>query len=189
MLIATCTVASFTVIGVFLLLQQKVTQQALSQQKTLKPYTPLPTTAPTRATSVLLIEPEILRVSHGQKGSVSVFIDTGENAISQAQLELSYDPKILTFVTISPGTFIPNPQVLVNSVDTAKGRISFAVEAGLNESPFKGRGSVATLSFQARGPLGLETTITFLPKSMVSNQQSGLSLLKESIGATVRIGT
>jgi hypothetical protein len=111
-------------------------------------------------------------------------ITTGENKVTVVQLELSYDPKAISNVTITPGTFFKNPTVLLNKVDPTLGRISLAMGVSMGESGASGSGQIATITFTPNA--GFKTTeIKFLPTTQVADENfPSKSVLKTATGAT-----
>ena len=117
--------------------------------------------------------------------SIDIVIDTNNKPVSGTQVELSYDPKVLTNVKLTPPFKSPffgtNPLVLINTVDPTQGRISYAVAVSNNDSEKKGNGSIATLSFTVNKFSGVTfSQITFLPKSAVTTFSSQTSVLNIS---------
>lgn len=148
---------------------------------------PTPTPA---AQSVIAMEPSSLDLSRGISGqqSVDVTIETGENQVTAVQLEVAYDPKVVSNVTIRPSTFFTSPTVLLNQTDTANGRISYALGIAPAQDPVSGQGNVATISFTVRPNAGVtESEITLLPKSLVTARGVGASVLKMSTGVTLTL--
>ena len=115
--------------------------------------------------------------------SLPIRIATGTNKVTAIQLELQYDPKVLTNVSVTPGVFFKNPVVLLNQIDVKKGRISYAFGSGLTDPAVMGQGVIATLAFEAEKGLGEETTILFLPKTLVTAEGETESVLKETNAA------
>jgi hypothetical protein len=110
-------------------------------------------------------------------------ISTGTNKVTAVQLELSYDPKALSNVVITPGTFIKNPTVLLKKVDPKLGRISLAMGISLEGSGASGSGQIATITFTPNE--GYKTTeIKFLPTTQVTAEETSKSVLKAATGAT-----
>lgn len=122
-------------------------------------------------------------------GNVEVVIDTKENSVTGVQLELSYDPAVLTNVTLTPGEFFPNATTLLDSVDTATGRVTYALVITPAQTPVKGQGVVARINFNVLPGATGETQIELMPKTEVTQQGIGPSVLKEASGTTVVIGT
>ena len=117
--------------------------------------------------------------------SIDILVDTNNKPVSGAQVELSYDPKVLTNVTLTPPLQNPffgaSPEILINSVDPTQGRISYAVAIANNDSQKTGKGIVATLNFTVNKFAGVPfTQITFLPKSAVTAFSSQASVLNRS---------
>lgn len=123
--------------------------------------------------------------------TVNVDIDTRGDTITAVQLEVAYNPALLTGMTIKAGDFFESPLVLpVGGVNTKTGRISFQVTSSTLGEVKNGTGTVAVLSFFPASQAGvLSTPITILEKSLVSgrrgNQTVETSLLKSFSGAIV----
>jgi hypothetical protein len=113
--------------------------------------------------------------------SMDVNVLTGKNKITAVQLELSYDPKALVNVDITPGSFFSNPTALLKTVDVSLGRISYALVVPLGEAGKQGTGTVATLTFKSLLATGETTTIKFLPKTQVAAEGVAISVLKSTI--------
>lgn len=113
--------------------------------------------------------------------SLPINISTGKNKVTAVQLELQYDPRILTNVTVVSGPFFTNPEILLNQIDFKAGRISYAFGVGLEEEGIIGQGTVATLNFSINESAE-ETAILFLPKTLVTAEGISESVLKQSLG-------
>lgn len=149
-----------------------------------------PTKPPVPAYTTLLLSPAVLSLS-SPSGSLQVLINTGSgaktNAVTAVQLEMQYDPKMLTNVTVTPGTFLSN--VLPGSADKATGRITYAVGIVPSGSGVSGSGTVATIQFQSLLPKGGSTQLTILPTSLVTAQGVEKSVLLKATNATITFGT
>lgn len=120
--------------------------------------------------------------------TLAVHIDTADNTVNSVQLELTYDPKALTNVTLAPGTFFQQPSPLLNNVDTTNGRISYALAEQIDLAGKQGSGTVALISFNvAPGFTGNTTTISFLPKTAVAADKILESVLKKTTDYTLTI--
>lgn len=154
---------------------------------TQKPSVPTPTaeqpTSPSYARTTLRLTPPVNTPSLPNTYSTDVIIVTNGDKVTAAQLELSYDPKVLTNVQITPGTFIQNPVVLLKKVDQANGRISLAIGIPLGESAPTGTGTVATITFNEVSTATGSTILDFLPKTAVTAQGIAQSVLKTSTGS------
>ncbi len=116
-----------------------------------------------------------------------VIINTSEDEISGAQIELSFDPKALTNVDIKPGTFINSPAILIKTIDTKTGTVRYAIAIKPGDKMVKGEGVIATISFNKTN--AEETFINFLPQSQVSTTGHNQSVLRETISAVINLET
>ncbi len=100
--------------------------------------------------------------------SVAVFLDPKEELISAVQLQLKYDPNVLTDVDIIPGTLFPRPVVLTKKIDSEKGTIFYVIGVSLeSNNPVVSKGTVATISFVRKSTE--KTKISFLPLTKVTS--------------------
>ncbi len=120
--------------------------------------------------------------------SLPINISTGTNKVTAVQLEMQYDPAILTNVSIAPDSFFANPNVLLNQIDFKAGRISYAFGVGLRDQGIAGKGIVANLTFSVSGTTPQKTAILFLPKTLVTAQGINESVLKEAMVGQFTIG-
>lgn len=157
--------------------RKKTTESPLNQ-------TSIPTpTSPAHTTLSLVPNPVI--VSSSGSASIDVEMDTQSNDVTAVQLELSYDPKAITNVTISPSNFFTNPIVLLKNINQQDGRISYAFGIPSSNSSKKGKGLIATISFNAVNLFGAPTTISFLPKTLVTAQGISASVLQTATGTQI----
>ena len=112
--------------------------------------------------------------------SLPIIIQTGKNLVTGVQLELSYDPEIITNVSIQQGSFFLKPVVLLNNIDKENGRISYALGINPQDSGKKGEDIVATLNFKTNVLSPTATTISFLPKTLVTAEDVEQSVLKST---------
>lgn len=141
--------------------------------------------SPAHTTLSLSSNPKLLSSSYTDE----VTIDTGANVVTGVQLELSYDPKVLTAVDVTPGTFFENSNVLIKKVDTVNGRITYALGVALGEKGKSGKGVIASLHFALipGQTQPVTTTITFLPKTQVSAQETIESVLNKTEDANLTL--
>lgn len=142
--------------------------------------------SPAHTTLSLSSNPKLI----GSSYTDDVTIDSGANIVTGVQLELTYDPKVLTAVDVTPGTFFENSNVLIKKIDTVNGRITYALGVALGEKGKSGIGVIASLHFAlVPGPsLPVTTVISFLPKTQVSAQETVQSVLKETSDANLTLG-
>lgn len=120
--------------------------------------------------------------------SLPINITTGNNKVTAVQLELQYDPQVLTNVVVTPDSFFANPEVLLNQIDAKTGRITYAFGIGLKEQGVVGHGVVATLTFEAKKGIDEKTAILFLPKTLVTAEGVSQSVLKTTNNAVFTVG-
>ena len=127
--------------------------------------------------------------------SLPIKITTGKNKINAIQLEMQYDPLIITNVTVVPSSFFKNPQILLDKTDIKTGRISYAFGVGLTDEAAVGNGVIADLNFSAKAPLSgvkpgipQQTTIMFLPKTFVIGEGITQSVLKQALPIQITVG-
>jgi len=112
--------------------------------------------------------------------SLPVTISTGGNKVTAVQLELQYDPNILTNIEVVPGPFFANPQILLNQIDIKVGRISYALGIGQNEKATTGSGTAVNITFSVKSKLPEKTAIIFLPKTLVTAEGINGSAIKRT---------
>jgi len=154
---------------------------------TQKPSAPAPTVqqqvSPSYAHTTLRLTPPVNTPSLSNTYSTDVTIATNGDKVTAAQLELSYDPKVLINVDIKPGAFIQNPVILLKKVDQTNGRISLAIGIPLGQNGLTGTGTVATITFNEVPTATGSTILDFLPKTAVTAQGIAQSVLKSSTGS------
>jgi len=139
------------------------------------------------AFTTLTLSPNPVEVSPGKQGVVDVMIDTESNEVTGVQLELVYDPLMVTNVKIAPTELVKNPLVLIDKNDPKTGRITYAFGPQPKQPNVKGVGSIATITFTTRGKTGSQSYLTLLPTTLVTAQGIADSVLKTSNSAVVNI--
>lgn len=183
-------VGLFIVTGILLYMAIAPTLKTNTSNKP-QAIVPTPTSA---AHSVLSFTPDTIAAVPGVPSTVAIELSTGENNVRAVQIELAYDPAVLSNVSIKSGTFFATPAELIAPTVNAKtGRVSYAFGV---PAPKKGTGTVAMLTFTPRlttssvngTPTPSNTTqITFVPLSKVAAAGVGPSVLKTSSNLTVTI--
>lgn len=149
-----------------------------------------PTPTPVQPYTTLAFNPALVDAS-GAAGiqSTDIILDTQGKPASGVQIELTYDPAVVTNVTVTaPKTslFGKNPNVLFQTINQSQGRITYAVGLGPTENEISGIGAVATLHFTVIKASGLtQSKITFLPKSAVTTLSSTTSVLSSTTPLTI----
>lgn len=139
------------------------------------------------AHTILTLSPNPVNVSSTKQGAVDVMIDTSDNKVTAIQLELMYDPLVVSNVKVVPGRLLPNAVVLIDKNDIKTGRITYAFGIQPNQPTVSGQGEVATITFTARGTIGTQSSLTLLPTTLVTAQGITESVLKASNGTVVNI--
>lgn len=162
---------------------------SLSANKNSSPV-PQVTPVPTKeaANTSLLFSDEQKYASGSSLLKTDILIDSKTNKITGAQIELTYDPTILSKVDITPGNFLKNPVEVLKKVDVKNGRISYVLGTRLNESS-NGTGIIATITYLRLK--NTQTTIDFLPQTLITahgfsesvlvNSKSGVLGIKPSV--------
>lgn len=145
--------------------------------------TPIPTPTPSAETSLSFSPNPIIIAS--PSGMINLSIDTGTNKVNAIQLELSYDPKTLPIVDIFPGSFLESATPLLKNIDTKNGKLTYVLTIPPTGKAQSGKGTIATLAFTTRMPSGQKTTITFMPKTLVTAENVPTSVLKATDSATI----
>lgn len=158
---------------------------SLSQNNTIQQKaTPEPTSVVPFAT--LGFETALIDASNKSTNQkVKIIIDTQNKPVAGAQIELSYDPLLISNVKFDkPETpfFGKDANILINSVDPTLGRASYAVGINSSSEQKVGLGTVVDLSFTANtSSLEQNTMIKFIDKSAISTLNSlGSSVLKST---------
>lgn len=173
--------AAITGILIFLAVRNETIQRSIVTNNN----DPTPTIGSVPYSTLSFSQP-FLDVSTGSATqTVDIVIDTAGKPVAGAQVELSYDPQVITNVRLIPATdpfFGPASTVLINSVDQEQGRISYAVGISASGEEVTGQGTLVRMSFTVNRFAGVGTTlIAFLPKSAVTTLASPSSVLSEAI--------
>lgn len=144
-------------------------------------FTPTPTP---KAEATLALSPNPLTIS-SQSGSIDVLLDTQTNKITAVQLELSYDPEVLTDVGIVPGAFFTDVIPFIQKVDPSTGRISYAVGLTPTAQAVQGKGVVAIITFRSNLSPGEKTEVKFLPQTLLTAEGVSTSVLENASDTTI----
>lgn len=144
---------------------------------------PEPTPTPNAQTTISFSPNPLIIAS--ASGTLALSIDTGTNKVNAVQVELSYDPKTITNMVISKGTFFSDATQLLNTVDAKNGKASYVLVISPTGLAQSGKGTVATVAFTTKLPSGQKTNITFTPKTLVTAEDVPTSVLKATDSATI----
>ena len=171
-----------SLIGILILVGGIVTSVTLVQKQRVLRSQAVPATE-------LFLRPASTTASPGEETSFNIVINTGENIVAAASLQLLYDPDILTFTDVSPGSFFNSPVVL-NKDTSIPGKIIYELGAPPN-SPVQSDGqTLARVRFtvsQTATP-NSSTHVKFLLNTQVSAiEEGGKNVLIDSHDATIKI--
>ena len=136
-------------------------------------------------TATIVFEPTTVEAvpSTASASTVDVFFDSTEHTVDNIQLELQYDPEVLTNVSITApainffgeaGSYV----VPIQTVDRALGRISYAIAINPQVDAVRGVGQIAQISFSVNPQATVsETQIKVLDRSMANETTSHESVL------------
>lgn len=116
------------------------------------------------ATTLSLL-PSSISKKVGDKISLEVAIDTGDNQVMVAEVHLVYDPLKLEAQTITNGSAFPN--ILTSGV-VDRGTASITVGAPDQNHPVKGTGTVAVVTFITLDATDAPVSIKFASNTIVS---------------------
>lgn len=112
-----------------------------------------------------------------------ILVEPNGNRVTGIQLDLSYDPKVITVVDITPGPFFPNPTVLDKVIDAATGKVTITIATAMGADAITENGSVATLTFRKVGEGNV--VIDILPSTLVTDSRYSQSVLDGSVSADI----
>ena len=162
------------------------------QQSSAPSIPPAQETQPTAmvpAHTVLQLSPNPLTVAPGQVGHVAITMDTSDNNVTAVQLELGYDPRIISNVKVTSGPLFTNPVVLIDKNNPTTGRYTYAFGITPSGSPVTGTGVVATVTFTTLpGAVGKDMQLGLLPTSLVTARGVAQSVLKSTTGTVLTVG-
>ena len=140
-----------------------------------------PSVTKSHAMTTLSVDVANARVSENSL-EIPIAIDTGGNTVSIVELHLTYDAKLLTGVSIQPGSFFSDPMIIEKTIDTTSGTIVIALGS---LKPRQGTGAVVTLTAipEQKTPI----TIHIVPKTRVAAIGELGSVLSSTRDGTVQI--
>jgi hypothetical protein len=124
----------------------------------------------------------------GSTYSTNVDLTSGGNKVTGVQLELEFNPAHISDVDVKPGPFFENSVELIKNIDDEKGTISYAIAVGQGENGVSGSGTVAIITFTQVGEDGTESQIKFLPKTLITSDETDQSVLKSGVDLIFKLG-
>lgn len=145
-------------------------------------------------TATIAFSPETLTMSPAStSGSVDVLVTTGSNPITGAQVEITYDPDVITNVEVenpdasnsllgAPGTYTN----LFTDTETP-GKIEFSRGISLSGKEANGTGSIGKISFTIIPGAQPTTQMTFGPRTAVTTSSTTESILNTTTPLTITL--
>ncbi len=163
--------------------QPNVTQPAVSQPSTTQPAGGKPTAVMQPATPDANVKPgtgpTMLRLDPGSStqklgGNFTVNVQMGHGIdVSSVPIQITYDPKVLQFVSVSNGEFLSRdgqPVALVHRDDSSVGKLQVTAQRPAGSAGVTGDGTVFSLVFMAKAKGNGTVTIT-IPGARNSQNQ------------------
>jgi hypothetical protein len=133
--------------------------------------------------STLMVSEDIKVGTQSGTYVVDIIAKPNGNKITVAQLEMSYDPKILRNIDINPGSFFQNPTVLAKKIDSTNGTIKFWIANPPSQPGVTTEGPIAIVTFSKS--VSAPTPLNFMPKSSLSASGTDQSVLKEAVSGNI----
>ncbi|HRN96015.1 MAG TPA: hypothetical protein PLD54_01045, partial [Candidatus Levybacteria bacterium] len=138
---------------------------------------------PAKTAEIIFSPNEVVLASNTATTTVDIIVDTKEYEVDGVQLELMYDPEVLTNVTMTTPeqNFFGgqgNSNNFINEVDPQRGRVSYWFGINPMLTSKQGTGVVAQLSFTLNPQSSAtETVIDVLDKSMITEIETNKNVL------------
>ena len=133
-----------------------------------------------KKTTILTLNPENITVKKGVETFVTINIDTNEDSVSAVETKLSYNPKIIEVVDITPGSFFEKPNVLERTIDQKQGSVTFTL-GGIRAK--QGTGIIEKIKIKS---LQKGNSALSLEGSRIAAIQKSSNVLKEaSVGSII----
>lgn len=130
-------------------------------------------------TTILSFNPENIIVGKGAETFVALSIDTNGDSVSAVEAVLSYDPKFIQVIAVTPGSFFEKANVLEQTINQKKGITTYTL-GGLRAK--QGKGALAKIKIKGlqkgRSALSLEG-------SQVAAVQKSSNVLKEALNVYI----
>lgn len=187
-----------TGVVVFLALQTKgkdVSQVRIDTQPIASPSAVISLTPQVPPTAVLSFDQPQITVRAGSTNTVNIVLDGKSKKVSGVQLEMKFDPQVLSNVKITnpESSFFGaagNATVLYSDVNTNEGHISYAVGITPLGEERTGIGDIATITFTVKPSVTIkDTSITILPSSIVTQKGVNTSILKSSEPLLIKLNS
>lgn len=135
--------------------------------------------------TTLSLKPATATKELGSDFTVEIYIDTGTNVVSFADIDISYNSQILTATSINAGPFFQTPSETRKNINTP-GKIGYSILATATGSR-SGSGVLAYITFSAIA--NGQTQVSFDSSTTVGDPAENTSVLDQTISATYTITT
>ena len=125
--------------------------------------------------------------------TVDIITTTGKNPITGAQVEISYDPKVITNVSVLPpdtATSLFGSQGSYTNLFAdlkTPGKISFALAINPGGNPVLGAGSIGKISFSTTKGTSPTATMTFGKGTVVTSKTTQDSVLSATTSLAIKL--
>lgn len=126
----------------------------------------------------------VLSFTKNDAHSINVIIDTKNKDIDAVQLEIGFDPRVLSNVQFSPQDMLRDTLLLKETDDLQQGRIFYAAAVHPNKLMIRGKGILGTLTFSVIPGVEGITTVSFLPRTKLTSQGIEQSILHSATEIT-----
>lgn len=167
----------------FLITSLSLFLKASDRQKTaIRPA--VPTLAISVSEAKLTLSPNPILAIRGQATQSMVLIEAQGDRTKTVQLEMAFDPSMITNLTLEPGPFFSDPKILLNNIDYNTGRISYALEANSPQKKFEKKAPVVKITFTAIPSAQNGSALYFLPKTTVKDDTE-TNIMRSAYGSTI----
>ncbi|MFH0863555.1 MAG: cohesin domain-containing protein [Candidatus Gottesmanbacteria bacterium] len=125
---------------------------------------PIPPASPVVADAILSINPLVIKTTKDQTVKVDIMLESTGTALA-CDLDINYDPNVLTLEKITPGTFFNQPMEFSKSINEAQGKIFYALGSVL---PSSGPKKDIVVSLEFKGKSTSQAQLRLGDKTLVS---------------------
>lgn len=117
----------------------------------------------------------------GDTSNLNINIDSPKDTVTAVELNVTFDPKIVTIEDFTPLDFLENPDILLKKIDNKKGLATLAFGS---LTPRSGKGILASLKVKGKssGNINLD-----LSESQIATSLSSENILKDAGRASVTV--
>ncbi len=146
----------------------------------------LPQTVPQ---TTLWLQPNPATVTNDGSVDLDMYINAQENKVTAVQLEISYDPTALQYVSIKGTDLLAGRPELIKRIDEKNGRITFAAGVAPQDKNFsiQGADEIGKLVFRKLRTNETQTEVKLLPVSLVTARGVEQSVMTQAKGTIVNL--